>query len=199
MGQPTFSEVIKLKDGIFHNLSLHIERMNRTCLHFYNQTIRPESFIQNIPADSREGLIKCRVVYSDKVEQVTFTPYAFKEIKTVAIVHDDTIDYSYKSTDRSKLNRLLEESGCDEIILIKDGFVTDSSAANLVLKDSSGLYTPGTYLLPGTKREHLLQKGIITERVVQAEALANVDCIYLINAMIDLEDKIIINPNQLKL
>lgn len=186
----TFSEVIKVRDGVFYALELHQARMDRTATHHFGRRVPLELTPEMIPPDLRTGLVKCRVVYGERgVASVEFAAYVFREIKTVGVVHDDTIDYTYKSTDRSRLDTLRNVSGCDEVIIVKNGFVTDSSFANLVLEDSSGnLYTPSTPLLAGTKREFLLREGIISEREVCEQELQNAAKIHLINAMIDLED-----------
>lgn len=186
----TFSEAIKIKDGVFYNLAGHLARMNRTAMHFFGHGVDLDLSPRMIPPDLRTGLVKCRVVYGlHGVDSVEFSPYVLRTIKSVATVHDDTIEYAHKSTDRSRIDALVRASGADEIIIVKDGSVTDSSFANLVLEDSAGaLVTPSTCLLPGTKRAQLLERGIIVEREVREHNLRDATKIYLINAMIDLED-----------
>lgn len=192
--KPTFSEVIKVKEGVFYNLPCHTDRMNRTTRHFFGKEIKCDLAFGRIPAGMRNGLVKCRIVYSDEIHSVEFVPYSFKSIHTVAVVHDDAIEYMYKSTDRTRLDSLLKASGCDEIIIVKNGYVTDSSSANLVLEDASGLYTPADCLLRGTKRESLLNSGMISERAVQLVDIKRAIRIFLINAMMDLEDGIVFYP-----
>ncbi len=202
----TFSEVIKVRDGVFYNLAGHEARAARTAMHHFGHNfgnvfcndfcngVAPGMVPETTLPTLRAGLVKCRVVYGRRgVESVEFAPYEFRTIRNVAIVHDDTIEYSWKSTDRSRLNALLAASGCDEIVIVKNGMVTDTSSANIVLEDTSGaLYTPCTPLLPGTKRASLLERGIIAEREVRVQDLRNAAKIYLINAMIDLEDGILL-------
>lgn len=187
-----FSEVIKVQDGVFYNLSLHQERMNRTARLFFGCDIELNLSPEMIPNALHKGLVKCWAVYGrNGVTGVEFTPYIFREIKSVAIVCDDQIDYTYKSTDRSCLNMLLTASGYDEIIIVKRGLVTDASSANIVLENSSGiLYTPSIPLLAGTKRASLLKARIIRTCAIRPEDLYSAKKIYLINAMIDIEDHI---------
>ena len=185
----TFSEAIKVRDCIFHNLESHIARMNRTAMHHFGHGITLDLTEDMLPPELRTGLVKCRVVYGERVESVEFSPYAFRRIDSVAIVHDDTIEYMFKSTDRSRLDTLRREAGTDDIIIIKNGLVTDSSFANIVLENPSGaLHTLSTPLLAGTKRERLLRDGIIMEREIREADLGAAAKIYIINAMIDLED-----------
>ncbi len=189
-----FSEAIKVRDGVFYNLAGHQSRITRTVQHFFGHDIVLDLTPEMIPPALRTGLVKCRMVYDGQgIESVEFAPYTFRTIRSVAIVHDNTIDYTYKSTDRSRLNELLKTSGCDEIVIVKNGLVSDSSSANIALEDASGaLYTPSTPLLAGTKRASLLESDIITEREIRPEELQTASKIRLINAMIDLEDDIVL-------
>lgn len=187
MRELMFSEAIKLKDGVLYNLSYHEKRMRRTIEHFFGVSF---PLLIEIPEDKMIGLFKCRIVYSDQIHSVEFIPYSFRKVQSLALVKDGSIDYVYKYTDRVALNILLTKSRCDDIIITKDGYVTDASSSNLVFEDKTGLYTPSTYLLRGTKREYLLDKGMIQERTIKEEDIRNYDSVFLINAMMDLEDGI---------
>jgi len=194
-----FSEAIKLKDGVLYNLPYHQERMNKTIQAFY-QTKTDLSVINGmVPAHMKNGLYKCRVLYSDKIEKVEFIPYVFRNLKTVSIVMDNEIDYAYKYADRSRINILLQESGCDDVIIVKNGLVTDASSSNLVFKSREGLFTSKDYLLPGTKRQFLLDRGKIKEKDIAVDELQAFDTVYFINAMVDLEDEIKMEIHQLNM
>lgn len=193
-----FTEAIKLKDGVLHNLEYHQKRANHTTCKFFQKEIDLSTLVQAIPENARSGLYKCRVLYSDRIENIEFIPYSFREIKTVGIVVDNTINYSHKYADRQQLNALLETLGYDDIIIVKDGFVTDSSAANLVFESAGTLFTPKTYLLAGIKRQFLIDKGIIKEMDIPMSDIKKFDKIHFINAMIDLEDEIGISTSSLK-
>lgn len=191
MEEKIFSEAIKVKDGVFYNLPLHINRMARTMQHFFSSfdpiSLNPEM----IPQEAQKGIFKCRVLYSDKIISVEYIPYTFRTIGSISIVRDNDIDFTYKYVDRDHLNRLLKSSGTDEIIIIKNKHVTDASSSNLVFEDAAGkLYTPSTCLLQGTKRELLLQQGKIQQIPILEKDICNFHTIRLINAMIDLEDNI---------
>ncbi len=190
MDKPLFSEAIKVKDGVFYNMPFHQRRMNRTAVRFYGRTLDLELSPQSIPTAMRTGLYKCRVEYSDRILRTEFIPYSMRVIRSMALVEADTVEYAYKFLNRDRLNELWKQSGSDEIILLKDGCVTDSSSSNLVFRDNTGFYTPDTFLLPGTKREFLLQKGIISPRRIRRQDLHIYQEVYLINAMIDLEDRV---------
>jgi para-aminobenzoate synthetase/4-amino-4-deoxychorismate lyase len=63
--------------------------------------------------------------------------------------------------------------------------ITECCSANLVLELSGELMTPpvSSGLLPGTYREYLLSRGVLTERVLTIDDLRNCSQIYLINAV----------------
>lgn len=195
--KPEFSEAIKLKDGIFFNIPYHQTRIDRTLARFGGNDIDLAAALSSIPEYAREGVFKCRVVYTDHIESIEFIPYSFRKISTVRLTEADDIEYSYKYTDRTRLKELLEQSGCDDIIIIKNGLVTDASSSNLVFESPEGVFTPDSCLLPGTKRQMLINEGIIAERRIHATDIQNYDRIRFINAMIDLEDNIGISTKRL--
>ena len=89
-----------------------------------------------------------------------------------------------KYSDRSLINTLFAQRGtCDEIIIIKNGKVTDCSIGNLIFRQGKKWYTPDSPLLLGTQREKLLQEGKIQERTIFQEDIVNFDEIKIINAM----------------
>lgn len=193
-----FSEAIKLKDGVLYNLDYHQMRVNRTLQQFFGTSIDLSVLAQLIPEDKKSGLYKCQVLYNARIVSVECTPYQFRSIQSVGVVNANHISYDYKYADRSDLNQLLEKSGCDDMILIKDRLVTDASFANLVFQSPNGLYTPTSYLLRGTKREYLLDKGLIQEREIRQEDLTQYERVFFINALIDLEDNISMDIQSLR-
>ena len=185
-----FTEVIKIEDGVLYNLEYHKARVARTLAAFGICQIDFAMVEDAVPANCTNGLYKCRIVYSNKIEKMEFTPYIFRKIETVELVADNNIEYSFKYADRVRLNALKAASSCDEIIIVKNGFITDSSYTNLVLKQGKEYFTPKECLLPGTKRQALLDAGIIKLRSIRACELSAYNSIHFINAMIDLEDNI---------
>lgn len=193
-----FVETIKVKDGVFYNLPLHSERLRITAFQFYGASMDLDLSVDAIPVEYLHGIYKCRVVYSSEIEEISFTPYSFREFEDIVIIEDDNIDYSYKSTDREVFTQLLNKKGAaSEIMIVKNGLITDSSFSNFVFENSLGLFTPDTYLLNGVKRQSLLKRGVIKECQIRKEDVLEFDRVYLINAMIDLEDQISIPISQI--
>ncbi|NTV18254.1 MAG: 4-amino-4-deoxychorismate lyase, partial [Bacteroidales bacterium] len=141
----TFIETIKIENGIAHNLDLHLERATRTCFHHFGaRTVLPfDAIINEIRSSHSEGIYKLRIIYAGKIEHYTIEKYQPKIVKTLKIVDGGNIDYSFKYEDRLPLNKLLDLRGdCDDIIIIKEGYVTDTSFSNLVFSEGEQLFTP---------------------------------------------------------
>ena len=122
---------------------------------------------------------------------LTFAPYTPRKINTLRLVDGHDIDYALKYADRSALERLREmRDSCDDILIVKDGCLTDTSYSNIVLENSHGLFTPDTCLLNGVRRRHLLATGQIRETRITPADLSTYNRLYLINALLDISDNI---------
>lgn len=188
MKQPTFSEVIKIRDGVYYNVPRHFARMNRTCQTFFHRDIAPRL----PPAPDEQGLFKCRILYAEHVLSIEIERYSFRTIDTVALAEAPELRYPYKSVDRRSFSDLLRSYGTDDVVITRHGLITDTTFANLVFEDAHSLHTPDTPLLAGTKRAALLDAGRIMPRKIHRDDLGRYRRCYLINAMIDLEDEICI-------
>ena len=185
-----FVETIKIKDGKALNLSFHQSRMCRTMRHFFADAPVPALADVLSPTPDMQ-FYKARVLYDGQgVVDVQYAPYTMREIRSLKVVVDDRIDYSFKSADRSSLNRLTTQKGdCDEIIIVKNGLVTDTSFTNIAVFDGEQWLTPRHPLLMGTKRASLLEKHILKEADISVETLMRAQKVSLINAMIDLGER----------
>ena len=183
-------ESIKLKNGIIHNLSYHQGRLNRSMDELF-PTAQKIDLMQaiSVPEEYKSGTFKIRVLYLDTVEKIEIEPYQYRSIQSLKVVYHESIDYHLKYTDRQLLDELFAQRGdCDDIIIVKNGFVTDSFATNLLFFDGQRWFTPSTSLLKGTKRQLLLDQEIIFEKEIRAENIRNYQKVGLINAMIDFEE-----------
>lgn len=114
------------------------------------------------------------------------------------LVHGDDLDYTFKFADRTRIDELFAAKGpADDILILKNGYITDSSYANVILWDGYSWWTPDRPLLAGTQREKLLREGRIKERPILASDLKDYKKLKLINAMLSLEEgpELIIDPN----
>jgi len=182
-------ESIKLLDGEFRNLFYHEQRMNRSLklLCGLQDHFNLEEFLQNIERPL-QGLYKCRIVYDDESKEVEFLPYQPNVINSIRIIEHDRISYEFKYLDRKTINRLYDlRKACDDILIVKRGFVTDSSYANIAFRKGKRWYTPWSALLKGTMRANLLERNIIQEEEIRIEDLQTFESFKLINAMFEFD------------
>ncbi|MDZ7739956.1 MAG: aminotransferase class IV [Bacteroidales bacterium] len=184
-------ETIKVKDGRLFNIEYHSNRFNKTRKDLFNTG--PAVDLQDkiiIPAYARQGLFKCRIEYNDHIRKLDFLPYEIKMIRTLRLVEAGDLEYRYKYLNRSGIDSLMEQKGsCDDILIIKDGRITDTSYANIIVRGNDGIwYTPSSYLLRGTKREYLLDNGLIKEKDITPAGLKRFRELRLINSMLDIDD-----------
>ncbi|MFP4362801.1 MAG: aminotransferase class IV family protein [Spirochaetia bacterium] len=179
-------ESIKIENGKPFYLEWHQRRLESAFHHLYKTGPGFQiAQVLTVPSTYREGTVKCRFLYNSRSYKTEFQPYAQKKRDTLKIVHADWIDYSYKYTNRNDISALLNRNReCDDILIVKNGLVTDSSAANIVFKQNSRWLTPASPLLPGTTRARLLAEGEIQEAEITPESLGTFDGFVLINAMI---------------
>ena len=184
-------ETIKVDDGKLLNICYHNERMGRSLKDLFGikGDVHLEKII-DVPQNALKGVYKCRVIYDEKNVEIEFIPYVLRPVRSLRLVNDDNISYSYKFTDRTKIERLMDQrGGSDDILIIKNGMVTDTSYSNVIFRDKIGNWvTPSTCLLKGTRRLNLLKNRIITETDIRVSDLKYYNEIRLINAMIGIGD-----------
>jgi 4-amino-4-deoxychorismate lyase len=197
-------ETLRFENGEFGNLDLHQQRMDASLRAYFNTVpaikLKEELYrrIQNNPV-ANKGINKCRVVYGNSIDGVTFSPYTFPDIKSLKLIQNDTIDYSYKFQDRSALNDLFgQRKHCDDILIIKNNLVTDTSYANVLFYDGILWYTPVSPLLPGTQRAFLIKQGRIRETEIRVSDIRRFKKARLVNAMIRFEDELDIDINKIE-
>lgn len=180
-----FIETIRIEDGKVYNLDYHIERFDRTRAAFWKGSA-PIDLRTLVSPQSLTGVYKCRVVYGREIEEITYVPYQMRDVSSLRLVVADTVYYTYKSTNRENLNALYaQRKMADDVLIVKDGCLTDTSIANVALYDGKMWCTPSRPLLRGTKRAELLDKKIIVEKDIPQAHLGEYSKIMLFNAMID--------------
>jgi len=195
MSLPLCFETICVKDRQLINLSYHEARLNKTRTELFGFT---DSWnlaeLISIPDNITDAYYKCRLAYSETIDNIKWESYSFRTITKIKRVYDDTIDYSYKYDDRSSLNNLYEKRGeAEEILIIKNGLVTDTLYCNVAfLKDEKWL-TPDTPLLPGTQRAFLLDSGIIQKGQISENDISDYSHIRLFNAMVHWENATVLD------
>lgn len=189
MNQPLFIETIRLTDGQLFNSRFHSQRLNDTRYsHFGEKSEWDLTQLITVPENFKKGLFKCRVTYGEQIEKIEFEPYQPRLVQRLRLVNDDTIEYSFKYRNRALLNELFSQRGdTDDVLIIKNGFVTDTSYANIVFWNGQQWSTPDTFLLAGTQRARLLEEGKIFEQKIRAQDIPKYSHARLINSMLDFE------------
>lgn len=175
-------ETIRINNGQIENIEYHQQRCDNSRKILFGN-ILPLDLASNIIAPPK-GLIRCRILYDTTIKTVEYVPYVPKDLKTFTIVKSD-VDYSHKFADRSILENLKTQyPQSDEIIIEKDGYLTDTTISNIAFLKDREWITPSNPLLSGTMRAKLLKEGFLKEKLIRKEELSSFQGFALINAMI---------------
>ena len=182
-----FLESIRIEDSIPRNLSWHQKRVDETFKNFFPEQ-NPFSLAEHISTHkiNDSNKLKCRIIYKEQIQKIEFIPYHTKTIKNFKLIEINNFDYSYKFAERSFFTDIQSSfPEADDFIFIRNNLITDSSYANLVFENNTGLYTPQHPLLPGTTRARLLAEGRIKLKDISVDDLKNYHSFYLVNALLD--------------
>lgn len=185
-------ESIKIIDGSLQNLDYHQARIDFSLRKTFGVShLWPLNRLISVDENLKK-IHKCRFIYDDKTFFYQISPYEIRKIRTLRLTEADTLEYSLKWENRSHIEFHLDERGnADDIIMIKNGWITDASYANLAFFDGNCWHTPSTPLLAGTKRQLLIDREQLLVRTIRPSDLKKYSKVSLINAMLDLDDLVI--------
>ena len=99
------------------------------------------------------------------------------------------IEYDFKYENRDCINNLMIQKGdCDDILILRNGLISDTSFCNVIFENREGFFTPKRPLLKGVKRELLIKDKVIEELDITMDNIQSYDNIILINAMIEFNE-----------
>lgn len=187
-----FIESIKVEDQKIFLKELHQKRMNDTFSNF-GKVCKIDIYSQFLNLEHYEdGLYKFRIEYDlENNFKTQIIPYAISELYDFELVIDNKIDYNFKSADRTQLQKLKDKSHADEVIIVKNNQVTDTSYSNLLFLKDKTWFTPKSYLLNGVMRQNLLQSKEIEETEITLDNIKEFTHFQLINALNDFDDMFI--------
>jgi len=187
----TLFETIKIEDGQIFNLDWHNRRFNKSQKEFFSNpsTTELEAFI----TPPKTGLFRCKIIYNTQVQSVEYFPYQAKTFQSFKIIPSQ-LEYDYKYSDRSEFQHLLKDY--DEIIIERDGLLTDTTIANIAFLDGEQWLTPRTPLLEGTTRARLLDEGFLKLENIKKENIKKYSHFALMNAMIGFQIQRSVNIQQ---
>ena len=183
-------ESIKIENGKIFLTEFHQKRMDKTFNMFYhkeNPWKLKQIFSQiKVPLN---GLYKMKFNYSEKKYKIEFKKYLLKKIAKIKCYEINDFTYSFKFSDRRKIEYFYTKKlDCQDILMIKNGYLTDTSYCNIILFDGFSWFTPEKPLLEGVQREKLLESKMISKTKIKLNEINDFKQFRLINAMIKFED-----------
>ncbi len=176
-------ETIRVENFSPFHIEYHNKRFNESRKALFG--VKDEFDLSSIITPPNEKLLRCRIVYDKDIISINYFEYLPKKISTIGIVKSD-LDYRFKYNNREEINMLLSKyPQVDEIIIEKDGYLTDSSIANIAFFDGRDWITPKKPLLNGTTRERLLDVKFLRTADIKSSDIESFSGFALMNAMIE--------------
>lgn len=174
----SFFETIKIKNGRVYNQIYHQNRVDRTTKRFNIKQLDLIRSDLDLSKDSR-----CKIVYGKEIK-ISYSDLISRDIKKLKLIQSD-LDYTFKSTDRSDLDTIYKaRSDCDDILIVKNGFITDTTIANIAFFDGVRWITPRVPLLKGTIRARLIAGSFLHPQTIKQSDLKPQWRVALMNAII---------------
>ena len=175
-------ETIKIQEGEVANINYHQKRFNQSREALFGRQL-PIDLQKEIQAPPK-GLYRCRILYDTQIQKIEYLLYTPKAITSLRVVGAN-IDYGYKYANRASLTRLLDaHRDVDEVIIEKNGYLSDTTMANIAFYDGKSWLTPKNPLLQGTMRAKLLAEKKLIEKDITKSELQGYQHVALMNAMI---------------
>jgi len=176
-----FLETIASQEGEVHHLEYHQKRVDATL----QKQIHNLASLLDPP---KTGHYRCRIIYDTDHASISYHPYTLKLAQSFKLVHADTLDYHLKYADRSALDGLkAQHSDYDDILIVKNDLISDTSIANVAFLDHGRWFTPKIPLLEGTTRARLIASGFLHVSDISVKNLHKYQKFALMNAMIDFQ------------
>jgi len=190
---PLLLETIKIEGGQACHLAYHQKRFDLSRKNLFGKTDSIDLSTRLTPPS--KALYRCRIIYDTEIHSLEYLPYREKEIRHLKIVASE-IDYRYKYAQRETFDTLLKaHPDADDILIEKEGYITDTTVANIAFYDGTTWFTPESPLLYGTTRARLIDEGLLKTRAIKSTELHTYTHVALMNAMIGFK---LIDPISIK-
>jgi len=183
-------ETIRIENGVPSLLNFHQERMDRARKELFGID-KPCKLFNHLSALSlpQVGIWKFRVTYGVRIEKTEFESYQKKTIQSLQVVEANDLSYDHKFLQRDDINKLFNKRNqSDDILIIKNKMLTDTSYCNIALWDGKNWITPLHPLLKGVRRASLIRSGKIQTGDIFLNDLHYYQSVKLFNAMISFEE-----------
>jgi len=176
-----FLETILADEGRFPYLPWHQRRLERT-LSRHGMAVSFQ--LSELLSPPERGRWRCRFLYDEQSFTSEYLPYAPRAVTTLRLVEGGGIDYADKTTDRAALEALFaQRKGADDVLIVRDGLITDTSVANVACRIGGRWLTPSRPLLEGTARARLLAEGKLRCTDITPEMAAAAEAVAVMNAL----------------
>ena len=182
---------VEMPDFYMPLLPFHLQRMFNSQMELWNKAdvsnveaqIR-NSFQQEIGAENTKAFYKCRLLYHiEGIHAIEWQQYTERQIHTLRLTEADKLQYHHKFADRQSIEHLKDNSAADDILMHRNGLITDISYANVAFFDGREWVSPEEPLLKGVKRASLLEENAIRLSHIKTTDLVFFNRIMLFNAM----------------
>jgi len=195
------------KEEGYFLLDSHVKRCMNSCRYFGFKVV--ESSLIQILTKLKETLpdypvkVRC-VVYKNGHIESSVTPVISAEEPIPVTIADSPVNSNdiclyHKTSRRQFYQEALRSSsgGADVIFWNENGYLTETTSANLVLLKNGRYLTPDVScgLLAGTFRNHLLENKIIEEAKLKIEDLFDCEKIFRINSVRRWQRCYLVNTN----
>jgi 4-amino-4-deoxychorismate lyase len=182
-------ESICLLEGVVQHPHWHEKRYRESYQIFYNKPPKTSLFEQlKIPLKYQNGRIKLRIAYNENERHWDFIPYVFRPVAHLQLVENNTIDYGLKFENRTLLEQLFRQRGaCDDILIIKNELLTDTSYGNIAFEKKGQWFTPAAPLLNGTARARLIAEKKIIPIPIRLSNYSSFERFKMLNALRDFD------------
>jgi para-aminobenzoate synthetase / 4-amino-4-deoxychorismate lyase len=188
-------ESLKLSDGEYYLLNDHIDRMKQSADYFDYRfsELHLRDRLQKYAELNHGTLQKVRVLLDENGE-IEVSGQAIKPLdpEFTAILAEAPISSAnpflfHKTTNRDVYEDFQRNNpGFQDVLLWnEEGFITEFTNGNVVVKINGDLYTPPVEcgLLAGTFRQELIRKKEIKEKTITKADLTNAEEIFFINSV----------------
>ncbi len=184
----SFLETIRIENGIACHLEYHQWRVE-SVFRSFNAQKKCFALQEYIDPPEATTLYRCRIIYTiEGIQNIEYIPYYKKIITSLHHIENPHCSYEYKYENREILMQMFAQKGlCDDILITRNGLITDTSIANVALFDGVEWWTPKTPLLAGTTRQRYINDGVLKTKDIPLESLHQYKKFALLNAMIDFD------------
>ena len=175
-------ETLLICDGVPHHLDYHNTRFNTTRKDLFNKAPLDLQTVLTPP----QGTWRCRILYDDHIHSIEYLPLSHRSWECFALIDiDSSFAYPYKYANRDYFDKLKAHApSCDDILMVKEGMITDTTIANIAFWDGQRWVTPAKPLLYGTTRQRLLDEGLLTVATITPEDIQHFSHMAIMNALI---------------